>query len=114
MARFVEIRTYTLKAGVSAHFHQLMQAQALPLLRAAGTDVVAARPSLHTPDSYMLIRAYRSLDQRSRSQDDFYGSAAWLQGPREAIIACIENYTTAVIEADDALLDSLRNTAVKA
>jgi hypothetical protein len=114
MGHIVEIRTYTLKAGLSWHFHQLMQEQALPLLCAAGTDVVTARPSLHAPDSYMLIRAYQGLDQRSRSQDDFYGSAAWLQGPREAIMACIDNYTTAVLEADDALIDSLRNTAVKA
>lgn len=114
MGRFVEIRTYTLKAGASRQFHQLMQEGALPLLRAAGTDVVTARPSLHEADSYLLIRAYRSLEQRSRSQDDFYGSAAWLQGPREAILACIDNYTTAVIEADDALVDSLRDMAVKA
>jgi hypothetical protein len=114
MGRFVELRTYTLKAGVSENFHQLMQAQALPLLRAAGTDVVVARPSLHTPDSYLLVRAYPGLEQRSRSQDEFYGSAVWLQGPREAILACIEHYTTAVIEADDALIDSLRNTAVTA
>ena len=114
MGQVVEIRTYTLKAGLSGHFHQFMQEQALPLLCAAGMDVVAARPSLHAPDSYLLMRAYQDLDQRRRSQDDFYGSAAWLQGPCEAIMACIDNYTSAVIEADDALIDHLRNAEVKA
>jgi hypothetical protein len=102
MDRIVEIRTYTLKPGSAEQFHRIMQEHSLPMLRAAGTDVVAARPSMHAQDSYLLIRAYQSLAQRSRSQDDFYTSAAWLQGPREAVMACIEHYTTAVIEADSA------------
>ncbi len=114
MDRIVEIRTYTLKPGSAEQFHRIMQEQSLPLLRAAGTDVVAARPSMHAPDSYLLIRAYQSLAQRGRSQDDFYASAAWLQGPREAVMACIEHYTTAVIEADDALIGSLRQGPVPA
>lgn len=110
MDQVIEFRTYRLKAGLAEHFHRLMQEQALPLLRAAGTDVVAAGPSLHSQDFYLLMRAYQDLDQRNLSQGVFYGSAAWLQGPCEAVMACIESYTTAVFEADAALLGSLRRT----
>lgn len=108
MGQIVEIRTYTLKAGLAGQFDQIMQELAVPLLCASGTDVVTARPSLHGSDSYVLIRTYLSLAQRGRSQDEFYGSAAWLQGPRDAIMACIEHYTTAVLGADDALIAQLR------
>ncbi|MBI3283556.1 MAG: NIPSNAP family protein [Burkholderiales bacterium] len=108
MEQIIEIRSYQLQAGTAERFSQLMQQQSLPLLLAAGTEVVATRPSLHAPDCYLLIRAYRSLEQRELSQDAFYTSPAWLDGPRAEIMACIAHYTTVVIPADPALLASLR------
>lgn len=111
MNQLIEIRSYQLKAGTAERLHQLMQQQSLPLLLAAGTEVVAACPSLHAPDCYLLIRAYRSLEQREQSQDAFYASAAWLDGPRAGVLDCIAHYTTVVIPADQALLASLRQYA---
>jgi hypothetical protein len=55
-----------------------------------------------------LIRRYDSLAQREQSQADFYSSDEWRQGPREAIIALIENYTEIVIELDEATIQGLR------
>jgi hypothetical protein len=81
MARFVEIRSYNLKPGTRSAFRALMTEQGLPMLRRWNVDVVAYGPSLHDEDSYVLIRAYASLEERQRSQDDFYGSAEWRQGP---------------------------------
>lgn len=108
MSHVLEIRSYTLHPGTQAQFDRLFHEQALPLLLAAGTDVVTARPSLHDPASYVLMRAYASVADRGQSQDQFYGSAAWRDGPREAILACIAHYTSVIIEADAALLASLR------
>jgi hypothetical protein len=108
MVQIIEIRTYALKAGTSEQFHRLMREQSVPMLAAAGTDVVAARPSLHSPDAYLLIRSYPSQVERSRSQEQFYGSAAWTNGLRDPIMACIDSYTTAVIEADQSTIDGLR------
>jgi hypothetical protein len=110
MNHVIEIRTYTLKPGTGAAFDRLFHEQALPLLRAAGTDVVAALRSLDDPDAYVLMRAYASVDERNRSQDRFYGSAIWREGPREAILACIVHYTSVMIGADAALLDGLRKS----
>jgi hypothetical protein len=104
----LEIRSYTLKPGTRDHFHQLFLAEALPMLRRWQVDVVAHGPSPHDEDSYYLMRAYPSLDERARSQDAFYGSDEWRQGPREAIIACIEHMTSIVIDADDQVLQGLR------
>jgi hypothetical protein len=109
MEQIIEIRTYALKAGTSEQFHQLMQEQSVPMLVASGTDVVAACRSLHSPDAYLLIRSYPSQAQRSRSQEQFYGSAAWTNGPRDPIMACIDCYTTVVVEADQSTIDGLRH-----
>ncbi|HAT29465.1 MAG TPA: NIPSNAP family protein [Janthinobacterium sp.] len=109
MKHIIEIRTYRLKAGTAQQFHALMREQSLPLLRAAGTEVLAARPCLDAADAYVLMRAYPSLAQRSLSQDAFYAGAAWLEGPRAAIMACIDTYSSVVIEADRGLRDSLRD-----
>jgi NIPSNAP len=106
--RVVEIRSYNLKSGTRAEFHRLFERDALPLLRRYAVDVVAYGPSLHDSDSYFLIRSFASVGERQRSEDTFYGSAEWRQGPREAVLACIDTYTTVVIPVDDATLRSLR------
>jgi ketosteroid isomerase-like protein len=100
LKRTVEIRSYNLKPGTRDRFHQLVERDALPLLQRARIDVVSYGPSLHDADSYFLMR----------SEDAFYGSAEWRDGPREAILACIENYTTVVIELDEATLEGFRRT----
>ena len=99
MTDIIELRSYQLTPGTEKYFHQLMSEQALPLLAAAGVRVELAQPSLHSPDHYILIRRYKDLTHRQSSQDAFYSSAAWQQGPREAIIACITASTDVIIDA---------------
>ncbi len=108
MTRYIEIRSYNLRPGTGANFDRLVVEQAVPMLRRWNVDVVSCRPSLHDADSYCLIRAYASLADREQSQDAFYGSDEWRQGPREAILALIESYTSVVIEIDEATLQGLR------
>lgn len=108
MNHFIEIRSYNLKDGARDKFHRLLVTQSLPMLKRWNVDVVAYGPSPHDQNSYYLIRRYDSLAQRQKSQDDFYGSDEWRQGPREAIIALIENYTEIVIELDEATIQGLR------
>ena len=108
MSHFVEIRSYNLKPGTRDRLHQLMAEQALPMLARWYVDVVAYGPSLHDQDSYYLMRAYGSLMEREQSQDAFYSSDEWRNGPREHILVLIESYTSAVIVVDDATLAGLR------
>ena len=108
MSRFVEIRSYNLKPGSRDEFHRLMTEQSMPMLERWQVDVVDYGPSLHDADSYFLIRAYDSLEDRQQSQDRFYGSDEWRQGPREPILALIESYTSVVLEMDDATVRGLR------
>ena len=108
MNRFVEIRAYNLKPHTRDEFHRLAITESVPMLRRWNVDVVACGPSLHDDDSYFLIRAYASLADRQQSQDSFYASAEWREGPREAFLALIENYTSVVIEMRATAIDSLR------
>ena len=80
----------------------------MPLLKRRNIDVVAYGPSLHDENSYYLMRRYDSLAQREESENAFYSSDEWRQGPREAILALIENYTEIVMKLDDATLQGLR------
>jgi len=114
MSRVIEIRSYNLKPGTRAEFHRLMQTQAMPLLERWKTDVVAYGASLGEENAYYLIRAFASVADLRQSQDAFYGSDEWRQGPREAILALIGSYSGAVLEVDEATVDGLRRAAVSA
>jgi len=108
MNHFVEIRSYNLKPGTRDEFHRLFVKAAFPMLKRWNVDVVAYGPSLHDENSYYLMRRFDSLAQREQSEDAFYSSDEWRQGPREAIVSLIENYTEVVLELDEATLQGLR------
>ena len=106
--RTVEIRSYNLKPGTRDRFHQLFLNEALPMLNRWKVDVVAYGPSLHDKDSYFLMRAFPSVEQRQKDEDAFYGSQEWIKGPRERVLADIDSYTTIVVRLDEATLAGLR------
>ncbi len=108
MQKLIEIRAYNLKPGTRAEFHRVVVEESVPMLKRWGVDVVAFGPSLHDADSYYLIRAYASLADRQSSQDAFYSSAEWRQGPREAIVSKIDSDTSIVIKVDLSVVNSMR------
>jgi len=108
MNHFVEIRSYNLKPGTRNEFHRLFLEEAFPMLKRWNVDVITYGPSLHDENSYYLMRRFDSLTHRDESENSFYGSDEWRQGPREAIIACIENYTEFVLELDETTTQGLR------
>jgi hypothetical protein len=111
MKRLVEIRSYNLKAGRREEFHRLVVEKSLPMLKRWNVDVVGFGPSPHDADSYFLIRAYADLADRQKSQDAFYGSAEWRQGPRDEILPLIESHASIVLEMDEEAVRSLRRAA---
>ena len=106
--RVVEIRSYNLKPGTRDRFHQTFLKEALPMLKRWKVDVIGYGPSLHDADSYFLMRGFEGVDERQKSEDAFYGSDEWKQGPRERILADIDSYTTIVLRLDAATIDGLR------
>lgn len=106
----LEVRTYRLKPGTSGEFLRVMREESVPLLERAGLRVVDFGRSLVAEDGHeeaYLIRAFGSLEEHERQEREFYGSEAWLTGPREAIVSRIESYHTIVMEASDEAVKAL-------
>ena len=108
MNHFIEIRTLTLRPNSREEFHRLYIEEALPRLQRWNFDVVAHGPSLHDENTYYVIRRYDSLAQREQMEDAYYSSDDWRLGPREALLALIENYTDIVLELDEVTVQGLR------
>ena len=113
MSQWVEFRSYNLKPGSRDEFHRLFLDRALPMLTRWRVNVVAYGPSPHGPNAYFLFRSYPSLEAREKSQTEFYGSDEWREGPSTEILALIENYTSVVLELDDATVEGLRRAVAR-
>jgi len=104
----VELRTYLLQPGERAEYDRIFREEARPLLASFGIDVVANGPSLLDDDHYYLLRAYPSLAARDEVEARFYGSDAWRNGPREAVVSRLISYHEVVLPATPETITSLR------
>jgi hypothetical protein len=93
-----EIRTYKLKKDFAELFFKIFTEQSLPMLKSWNVNVVDFGVSIIDDESFYLIRTYDSVAQRKESQEKFYGSEEWINGPEESLMNCIETYNTVVIE----------------
>ncbi|NOT94360.1 NIPSNAP family protein [Ferruginibacter sp.] len=93
-----ELRVYKLKKGRGAEFLKVFTEQSLPMLKRWDINLVAYGISLIDEESFHLIRNYKSIEERKESQDAFYSSEEWINGPEKQIMDCIETYNTSVIE----------------
>lgn len=109
MKRILEIRSYSLRPNARAEFIRLFYQEALPMLERWKVDVVAFGQSLEREEGAYLIRAYDSLIQREQSQEAFYGSPEWREGPREGLVSKIESYVDTVLELSSEAINALRD-----
>lgn len=115
MNRLIEIRSYRLKPGAAARFQTIVAERAMPLLRAAGMDVVCWGASPHEDDCYFLVRSFADLADLQQQQDSFYGSDIWRSGPREDLLACIDTFLNTLLWlGPEALQDMRRNNPAPA
>jgi hypothetical protein len=93
-----EIRVYKLKENTATEFNKVFTEQSLPMMKRWKVNVVDYGFSLIDKDSFYLIRSYENLEQRKVSQDAFYGSDEWKNGPEKLIMNCIDIYNTSVVD----------------
>jgi hypothetical protein len=98
--KVIEILILDIKPGRRDEFHRVYETQSLPLLKKWKFNLVAHGPSLHDANSYYVIRAFKSLGEREQSEDAFYSSDDWRQGPREAIMGLVDHFAYAVVSAE--------------
>ena len=106
--RLVEIRAYRLKPGTRADFHAAVTHRALPMVRAYGMDVVTHGVVPNDDNGYFLVRSFASLAELTAQEDEFYGSAPWREGPREALVSRIETYVDTLLWLGPAAIADLR------
>ncbi|WP_253379948.1 NIPSNAP family protein [unidentified bacterial endosymbiont] len=104
----VEFLQYTLNPGTGREFHNIMKQQSIPLHIASGIDIVAFGNSEHDEDSYYLIRAYDNSGHLKKSQEEFYSSDGWKNGPRTAIIERIKVSVKSVMTLGANTVNGLR------
>ncbi len=106
--KLIEVRTYRLKPDCAERFVAAVRV-ALPLVRASGMDVVAFGCSDHEEESFFLIRAFDSREQLVGQQDAFYGSAIWREGPRQALMDCLDTYLNTLLWLPENAVEALRS-----
>jgi hypothetical protein len=97
----LDVRIYKIRAGKRDEFHALVRDETIPMARRCGQNVVDFGPSAHDEDSYYLIRAFASLDERAETLARFYESVEWRSPYDARVMAFIESYQTAVISTSD-------------
>jgi hypothetical protein len=108
MRHLLEIRTYRLKPGTLAAFHDAMHTQDVPMIRGAGMDVVSYGTSDHEEETYFLIRAYKNRAALVFEQTHFYGSHQWKEGPRSALIDRIDTYLNTLVWLSPQAIEEMR------
>jgi hypothetical protein len=96
----IEILTLNLKPGTRDIFQQVYIEESLPLQKKWEIEVLSHGPSLHDENVYYVVRSFKSLEDWQKTVDAFYASDDWHMGPRTAILAHIENYSTIVISPE--------------
>jgi hypothetical protein len=102
----LEIRTYRVVPGEREALHAAF-VDAVPDLQGVGIRVVGHGPSVEDSEHYVLLRAYRSLEELNLQEETFYGGPLWREKHRSRVMPRLEAYHTVVLEVDAAAVDAL-------
>lgn len=100
-----EIRIYKFKENAASGFQKVFAEQSLPMMKRWKVDVVDFGFSLIDKDSFYLVRNYENLEHRKESQEAFYGSDEWINGPEKAIMNSIDTYNTVVVDSEKLIIN---------
>jgi hypothetical protein len=107
VSQILEMRLFKLRPGVRAEFHRISDEGTIPMMRRIGINVLAYGPTLNDDDSYLLVRAFASEDERVRLSQELYASPEWERNYDEPVMAMIDTYHTAVIPAAESVIARL-------
>lgn len=96
----MDLRVYKLKPGFRDAFSERFNEQVGPMLKRHGIDVVRFGRSLVDPDSFCLVRSFRSAAEREHRLAEFYGSEEWMEQHDDAVMAMIDSYNVCVLFRD--------------
>ncbi len=95
----VEIRFFTVLPDDRAEFDRISREETIPLMRRLGIRVLRFGPALNDDESYLLIRAFESEDERLTKSQSLYENGEWIEKYDGPVSAMIVDYRTVVAPA---------------
>lgn len=108
-----QIRVFQLKPDSRDTFHQLVVNQAIPLHKKWNITVSDYGPSVNDDNGYYVVRTFESVAELEEKEGAFYSSEDWRDGPREAILSLIEDYSTLIIPKDSVTNYSIKSLTMQ-
>jgi len=103
----LEMRLFKVVPGTRTEFDRISREGTIPLMRRHGITVIAYGPSVDDDDSYFLLRAFASKEQRAEQSESLYATAEWMENYDGPVMAMIDSYQTAVTPANRHVVQQL-------
>jgi len=107
VSELVEMRLFKVDAATRDEFHRISHEGTVPLMRRLGIRVLAYGPALNNDDTYYLLRAFSSEEQRKQQATILYASPQWESEFDTPVMAMIIDYRITVMPATPALVAEL-------
>jgi hypothetical protein len=107
MTLLLEMRLFRVHPGTRDEFHRISHEGTVPLMRRFGIDVLAYGPAVNNDDTYYLLRAFATEDQRKEQARTLYASPEWENEFDAPVMGMIDDYRITVMPATPALVAEL-------
>jgi hypothetical protein len=100
----VEVRTYTIAAGLRQRFLDLFESRTRPLQVSLGMQVLGPWLDIENPDRFVWLRGFPSWDERDRMKLALYEGPEWTGELEAVMMPMLADYTSVQVEmSDDAI-----------
>jgi hypothetical protein len=103
----VEVRTYTIAAGLRQRFLDLFETRTRPLQQSVGIKVFGPWLDIENPDRFIWLRAFPSWDDRERMKRALYEGSEWTGELEAVMMPMLAEFTSILVEMDDETIAGL-------
>jgi hypothetical protein len=94
----VEVRTYRIKPGRRDEFIRFFEERSVPALHSHGMKVLGPLIDLESPDTFVFLRGFPSLEARDAMKNAFYEGPLWKNELESIAMPMIESYQVTLTE----------------
>jgi hypothetical protein len=103
----LELRMFKVQPGTREEFHRISDEGTIPMMRRYGIKVVKYGPALNDENTYFLLRAFPSEEQRVAQSQALYANAEWEENYDGPVMSMIDEYHTVVMPASEQMIEQL-------
>lgn len=94
----IEVRNYKIKPGLRDQFIKLFESRAVPVQQSLGIKIFGPLLDLESPDVFVFLRAFPSMEERDRMKDLFYEGPIWKNELEALAMPMIETYSSVLTQ----------------